>query len=424
MYLYKKRGLEKPEIEPVGLKTYLLIRIGLDVGEGQWFGKVPEPRPGREPAGKLEDKPEGTGGFAGTEKRTDGPGISVDAARTGDRHKERGIGQGRSGAKDGLETQAHRARGETWHCGPDGDRHGLWETLCRPWRVVRQKRMERKRRRGELARRLVWEQEEVRWLASRERVLCEIEAMMQRLALEVKELAGDMDSILCVYEDSIRKALTGPQCIQGRAGDRDPQDSDGPLPESGGQTGRERDTRMQEILPALWRKHFPVEEFQGYTQQFWVEQVFSQATGFPALPPRFVILGTASGLPQVLEAYVRRMRSLRWILLEAEWNEELSVFTEDFYTEYGLAIELQLVEDEAALKRLRLFSRESVSIVDFTGESYMAVSAAPEGSVWLDMRSVEEKRRRILAKGKKIKYFSMKEIWKSAQKRCNCPVLP
>lgn len=100
------------------------------------------------------------------------------------------------------------------------------------------------------------------------------------------------------------------------------------------------------------------------------------------------------------------------------------VFTEDFYTEYGLAIELQLVEDEAALKRLRLFSRESVSIVDFTGESYMAVSAAPEGSVWLDMRSVEEKRRRILAKGKKIKYFSMKEIWKSAQKRCNCPVLP
>ena len=64
LYLYKKRGLEKPEIEPVGLKTYLLIRIGLDVGEGQWFGKVPEPRPGREPAGKLEDKPEGTGGFA------------------------------------------------------------------------------------------------------------------------------------------------------------------------------------------------------------------------------------------------------------------------------------------------------------------------------------------------------------------------
>ena len=89
-----------------------------------------------------------------------------------------------------------------------------------------------------------------------------------------------------------------------------------------------------------------------------------------------------------------------------------------------LAIELRLLEDGAALKRLRLFCGEPVIVVDFTGESYMVVPAVPEGSVWLDMFSVEEKRRRILARGKDITYFSMKEIWKNAQKRCNCPVLP
>ena len=155
-----------------------------------------------------------------------------------------------------------------------------------------------------------------------------------------------------------------------------------------------------------------------------VRQGFSQGAGLPASPPHFVILGTAPGLPEVLEAHARRMKSLRWFLLEAEWGEELSAFVEDFYTEYGLAIELRLLEDGAALKRLRLFCGEPVIVVDFTGESYMAVPAVPEGSVWLDMFSVEEKRRRILARGKDITYFSMKEIWKNAQKRCNCPVLP
>ena len=51
------------------------------------------------------------------------------------------------------------------------------------------------------------------------------------------------------------------------------------------------------------------------------------------------------------------MKSLRWILTEAEYDRELADFVEDFYTEYGLAIELQLLEDWAALKRLRFFCR-------------------------------------------------------------------
>ena len=259
-----------------------------------------------------------------------------------------------------------------------------------------------------------------------------------------------MDGCRCVYEDSLRKVLTGPR--DGQARDRNRERPEGFLPENGlltgrggesrlpegpqtgrggesrlsegPQAGREGDGRMQEILPALWRKYLPLEEFHGYTERFWTEQVFSQGVRLSASPPHFVILGTAPGLPEVLEAHARRMKSLRWVLLEAEWDEELSAFVEDFYTEYGLAIELQLLEDAAALRRLRLFFGEPVNVVDFTGESYMAVSAAPEGSVWLDMLSVEEKRRRILARGKNITYFSMKEIWKNAQKRCNCPVLP
>ena len=409
----------------MGLKAYLLIRIGMDVDEGQWFGRRLSPRPRGEGMEGRADMPEWTDQSAGDPK---------------DSRPAEAVG-----------------------------RHGLASALCRPWRAVRQKRDLRKRQRELRAGRLAWEQEEARWLAAREGLIGEMEAMVRGLAREVAEFAQDMDGCRCVYEDSLRKILTGPR--DGQAGDRDWERPEGFLPENGlqtgrggesrlpegpqtgregksrlpegmpagregkshlpegmpagregeshppegPQTGREVDTRMQEILPALWRKHFPLEEFQGYAQRFWVRQVFSQGAGLPASPPHFVILGTAPGLPEVLEAHARRMKSLRWFLLEAEWGEELSAFVEDFYTEYGLAIELRLLEDGAALKRLRLFCGEPVIVVDFT---------VPEGSVWLDMFSVEEKRRRILARGKDITYFSMKEIWKNAQKRCNCPVLP
>ncbi len=376
----------------MGLKAYLLIRIGMDVDEGQWFGRRLGPRPWGEGMEGQADMPEWTDQSAGNPK---------------DSRPAEVVG-----------------------------RHGLASALCRPWKAVRQKRDLRKRQRELRAGRLAWEQEEARWLAAREGLIGEMEAMVRGLAREVAEFAQDMDGCRCVYEDSLRKILTGPR--DGQAGDRDWERPEGFLPENGlqtgrggesrlpegPQTGREGDTRMQEILPALWRKYLPLEEFQGYAQRFWVRQVFSQGAGLPASPPHFVILGTAPGLPEVLEAHARRMKSLRWFLLEAEWGEELSAFVEDFYTEYGLAIELRLLEDGAALKRLRLFCGEPVIVVDFTGESYMVVPAVPEGSVWLDMFSVEEKRRRILARGKDITYFSMKEIWKNAQKRCNCPVLP
>lgn len=372
LYFYRKRGLERPQTEPVGLKAYLLIRIGMDVDEGQWFGR------------RLGPRPRG----AGMEGRADMPEWADQSAG------------------DSKDSRLAEAVGG----------HGLVSALCRPWRAVRQKRNLRKRQRELRAGRLAWDQEEARWLAAREGLIGEMEAMARGLAREVAELAQDMDGCRCVYEDSLRKVLTGPR--DGQARERNRERPEGP------QAGREGDGRMQEILPALWRKYLPLEEFHGYTERFWTEQVFYQGVRLSASPPHFVILGTAPGLPEVLEAHARRMKSLRWVLLEAEWDEELSAFVEDFYTEYGLAIELQLLEDAAALRRLRLFCGEPVNVVDFTGESYMAVSAAPEGSVWLDMLSVEEKRRRILARGKNITYFSMKEIWKNAQKRCNCPVLP
>lgn len=37
IYIYKKRDLEKPVIETVQMKDYLLVRVGMNVGENRWF---------------------------------------------------------------------------------------------------------------------------------------------------------------------------------------------------------------------------------------------------------------------------------------------------------------------------------------------------------------------------------------------------
>ena len=37
IYIYKKRDLQKPVIESVQMKDYLLVRVGMNVGENRWF---------------------------------------------------------------------------------------------------------------------------------------------------------------------------------------------------------------------------------------------------------------------------------------------------------------------------------------------------------------------------------------------------
>ncbi len=61
MFFYKKRGLQAPEPEPVGLKSYMLVRVAMDVGEEEWFGeklRLPEETAwGEEPETAAVPKP-------------------------------------------------------------------------------------------------------------------------------------------------------------------------------------------------------------------------------------------------------------------------------------------------------------------------------------------------------------------------------
>lgn len=346
-------------MEPVGLKRYMLIRVALDVEEGKWFGEL-----------------------------------------VGQSQSERQQGGGKRKEVVGQSEKAESVQPQSWNFGeelpgraiiPEGGRHNLLYRLL----YHRQKREKRQGSWADSGKAEAQRREKL--LQERRERIREIERQIERLRTEIMSLAGEDSSFYCVYEEVIRKTfkINHNNVYYKDAGDRN-----------------------QEVLSVLWRNRFDWKEFDTYDSLFWAGLLMSEA-----VLPHFVILGTASCIPELAEEYACRMKSLKWILREADYSEEMQDFVEDFYTEYGLAVSLQTVPDGAELRRLRLTFDLPSNILDFTRETGPNVTPA-EGSIWIDMWSREEKRRRILGRCRGITYVSLKEKWKYAQRRCNSPRLP
>lgn len=307
----------------MGLKTYMLVRVGLNVREEEWFGLDLEEE--KETSAEQED------------------------------------------------------RGEQKASSPEP---GRFCRLRRPFGRMRDFQRRRKAMRAREEQRRRAQQERKLRQQEREERIRRTEESIRRLFEEITELAGETRGWQCVYDSSVRKAVA-------------------------------KDTG---ILPLLWKKYCEAEEFDGYLQGFWMEQVLSRAD-----LKDYVILGNCSGIYELLEKRAPGIRSLRWLVPEAEYDEELAEFAEDFYIEYGLAIELRTFQSEAAFRQLRLDCSSPVNILDFTKDLYFPRAEAAEGSIWLDMLSREEKRYQITGRQKGIRYDSLKERWKHAKRRCRAP---
>ena len=276
-----------------------------------------------------------------------------------------------------------------------------------------------KRRRTPLRGIRAQEQERERLLAERKERILQTDMAVERLAREVLELTEDRGSCRLVYEGALQKTLAGaPKCggaLQDQWALRQEQ-------ENRGEAWQERKSwegkgaAQGELLSELWKKHFDMEEFQEYRQRFWIERLLPYARLC-----HYVILGTAPCIYQIIEDRAQGMKSLRWMLLEADCDQELWDFVEDFYTEYGLAIELRTFESEESFRRQKALCSQPANIIDFTGNICFSVTEAAEGSIWLDMLSSEEKRYRIQGRRTGVEYVSLKEEWKRAKRRCAAP---
>lgn len=187
-------------------------------------------------------------------------------------------------------------------------------------------------------------------------------------------LSDHPNQIACVYEDSLRRELE------------------------------------REDIRNLWCAHWNIPEFENFHEWKWVERLMEHV-----VHDRYVIVGDAPCVPELLYKYSRRMRSVRWLLLEQQYTEDVQDFMDDFYEETGLAIETELVLAENDMHpwvRMHLTAPYPVNIIDFSGEEKLSACGVPRGSIWLDMDSLEGKCERVEVRNPDIFYFSLKKEWK------------
>ena len=180
---------------------------------------------------------------------------------------------------------------------------------------------------------------------------------------------------------------------------------------------------VQELLEDRDHSYFATEEpvpflegwsFRGYLEEEWVLHMMKYASF-----NHFIILGEAECIPTLVLRYVRGMKSLRWFLTKRQFREAESLLVEDIYEEYGLAVEVRLLEEERDLRKLCLVCKLPTVVIDFCEEERVSAADVAEGSIWLDMTSSETKRHRLEERNTKIAYFSLKKEWKQPQKALN-----
>lgn len=171
-----------------------------------------------------------------------------------------------------------------------------------------------------------------------------------------------------------------------------------------------RDKLATETGKRLWQ-HWDIMEFSDYREKKWVEKLMKHAAH-----GSYVIIGYSPCLPQLLYEHARKIRSIRWILEQEQYTRDIQDFLEDFYEETGLAVETQFPEEGQPMVRVRPASAVPVNVLDFSGEEKLSAGEMPEGSIWLDMDSLEGKNRRMEARNQKVLYVSLKKDWNQYQK--------
>lgn len=376
IYFQKKRGLKEPVIEPIGMKTYLLVRVTLNVEREEWFGaSLKEPEvPGD--AGNVVEPVQ-----TAYEDSVDALGASVfegnsEASKVSIPDEEDSYPERVTARCEGARAVSPRKRNRCH--------------FFHPFKALRQRREEMTGRQQECERRFQSVRDYHIQLELWQQRMQEIEAAIQTLMQKMMELPQPEEPVYAVYEDCLRTFLVG---------------------ENGSENAK-----PERRLRILWKRHVDLAEFGDYTSPFWIEQTLPEH-----LPPRFLIVGRNRNICPILERCTNRLKSIRWLLPEKDCTADFRDYLEAFYEEYGLVISYRTFSDPGQLRRTELSCEEETVIFDFTREGYVQTAGVARGSIWLDLYSVEEKQKKMECRNPGIFYFSLKKKWKQVQKVRNMP---
>lgn len=170
--------------------------------------------------------------------------------------------------------------------------------------------------------------------------------------------------------------------------------------------------RLPEGSGGLWHQLWRLPELTDFREEAFARELLSQCR-----LPHYLVVGWHDTVPELLWERARHMKSLRFLVEKPV--DELEDFAEAVDEEYGLAVTVQELPEtdgdgRSAFKKARPVCPVPAVVLDFSGEARLLTDQVARGSVWLDMDSSEEKRRRIEGRDTGLLYFSMKKLWKQA----------
>lgn len=165
-------------------------------------------------------------------------------------------------------------------------------------------------------------------------------------------------------------------------------------------------------IAGWWQQFFPYPRYQHFRKKeygkFLIAGVKNRIEQMQGL--FLLVLGYDESISDLLKPFLKTAGGLRLFPENAEDAEKMENYAESVYEEYGLAVAVEDVPRRQGQKCVPLYEGKNL-ILDFSGESIWYPVGAVTGSIWLDMDSIWEKRKRIETRYAAITYDSLQKRW-------------
>jgi hypothetical protein len=158
----------------------------------------------------------------------------------------------------------------------------------------------------------------------------------------------------------------------------------------------------------LWRSLWPYATFYGYREPQYADLLLRETHC-----AHYLILGYDADLFTLLQPYFCRMKSLRFVLdyYPADLDDQIDTL----YEEFGLTASARVLpasDDDHPYRNERIECPLPSIVLDYSNETIFRGLSIMEGSVWIDMDAMDDKRRRMEEYHEKLTYLSLKKLWR------------
>lgn len=167
--------------------------------------------------------------------------------------------------------------------------------------------------------------------------------------------------------------------------------------------------RYEKEWRRLWSTPMYAEYHDKANLRQMLDAAFKKNGQSVAWPKVAFVLGYGPDMQEWLPWIAGHLRSLTFFVeFVTKGFEELLA---DMEEEFGLVAQVKLTSP-GELRKQRLRSAEPVLVIDYSGNTVISVAGICQGSIWLDMDSIEAKRHNMEDRRTGITYLSLKNLWK------------